>query len=174
MYCFLLLGLTGGAAALAQSDDLPTPIACSEERDCPLDVIQGREHLHSPNTCSGSLEGSWWRRGLNKRPTSSEWDGGNPDVGTEQTDCFGRGSEVAKGGGAKAVRSHTPKVRFATPDASVELYALTLKEATSVRQSLLSAESLESSISSWIHVSVGCGRLGCLWISMVITYRHIS
>ena len=154
-----MLDLTGNVAALTQDEDLPTPIAYSEGRDCPLAGMDGREHLHCPpNTCSGTSKVGTWRTGLSKRPTSSELDGSSSDTETEQTDHCARGSEVAKGGVARAARSHTRQVRFATPDASVELYALTLREVTSVRQSLLSAESPESSISSWIHVSVGCGR----------------
>ena len=76
--------------------------------------------------CSGTSKVGTWRTGLSKRPTSSELDGSSSDTETEQTDHCARGSEVAKGGGAKAARSHTRQVRFATPDASVELYALTL------------------------------------------------
>ena len=69
------------------------------------------------------------------------------NVETEQTD---HSTRVNKEGGVEAIRSHTPRVRFATPDASVEL-GLT-QEA--VRQSSLLAESPETSISSSSRVSV--------------------
>ena len=69
------------------------------------------------------------------------------NVETEQTD---HSTRVNKEGRVEAIRSHTPRVRFATPDASVEL-GLT-QEA--VRQSSLLAESPETSISSSSRVSV--------------------
>ena len=152
----LLLGLMDGIGVQDQSEDL-----LSKEKEASgglSDEVDGREqrdHLHSPDPCISPSEVDKGRTTLSRRPNSLEPSDDDSDVEPEQTDHCTRGGKVAEGGGGEAVRSHARRVRFATPDASVELYALTLKEVTSVRQSLLSAESPESSIGSWTHVSVG-------------------
>ena len=82
-----------------------------------------------------------------RRTGLKEVDDSESSAETKQTDYSTR---VNKESGIEAIRSHTPRLRFATPDASVEL-GLT-QEA--VRQSSLIAESPETSISSSSHVSV--------------------